>query len=121
MGKTWDEMTPGERNEAVARALGWVYEPRFEGDGAGYWVAPDGMHYISEDLPDFVGSLDACRLVEDAIERRGLQEQFVYELAVLCGGPRSRSVWGWQGVWRVVCAGAEQKCHAAIRALGIDL
>lgn len=132
---------PGDRNETVARALGWVYEPRFEGDGAGYWVATDGTRYISEDLPDFVGSLDACRLVEGAIARRGLVEKYQNALIALLGLDMQifssvielntrqlpevlGNTFEWEGhatLWLYSQATCDQRCHAALRALGIDI
>lgn len=140
-GKTWDEMAGWERCEIIMRALGWAYEARFEGDGAGYWVAPDGVRYISEGLPDFIGSLDACRLVEDEIARQGLVEKYQNALIAILNldmqvfnsaieldshfapevpGNRFEQE-GHATLWLYSQATAEKKCRAAVRALGIDL
>ena len=137
MTKIWGEMTPGERNQAVARALGWTYEPPTRMGWTGYWVATDGQRYISEDLPDFIGSLDACCIVEDEIERRGLVEPYqnalikildldmqVFDSAIELDSWQAPEVPGnrfeWEGhasLWLYSRAMPDRRCQAAVEVL----
>jgi hypothetical protein len=52
-----------EMDDAIARAMGWGYQPRFDGDVDGYWLAPDGTRYISEELPGFSESWEGAGIV----------------------------------------------------------
>lgn len=49
-----------ELTERTARALGWIYEPRFEGDVEGYWITPGGTRFISEEMPALSEDMTDC-------------------------------------------------------------
>lgn len=120
MDKPWETLNPHEQCQEIARAIGWKHEPRFKGDVSGYWIRPDGRRYITEDLPDFISSLDDCQLVEDEIERRSRQMHYLGHLGDVVGVHRS----SWDNrdaliavCWLLLRATPEQRCQAALRAL----
>ena len=69
-----------ELDEACMRAMGWEYHPRFPGDTTGYWRSLDGEQVISEERPHFSEDPSAARLLEDEIERQGLQNEYLTAL-----------------------------------------
>jgi hypothetical protein len=66
------------------------------------------------DCPDFTSRLDAVRLMEDEIERRGLQELYSEILHYMCA---SFSDSFQMARWKVLRATPEQRCRAALRAV----
>ncbi len=67
------------------------------------------------DASKFSTSLDAMHLVEDEIERRGLQERYIQELDRLVTYERDEG-WEWFR-WGILRATPEQRCLAAFRAI----
>lgn len=138
MTKTWDEMKPRERDVLTAeRVMGitvfYLTSPRvlFYGvDGidrpcdAGEPYELSGMDGKTPmPLPFFSQDIRACRLIDDVIEQRGVQQRYIEELASLRGCPGSRAtmptIWSWDGLWCVMRASPADRCRAALRAMGV--
>lgn len=64
-------------------------------------------------LPHYTTEHAAARLVEDEIERRGLQQRYVDELLTF-----EREA-DFSAEWFLIRATPEQRCLAALRALGV--
>ena len=101
----------------IAQLLGW----RWEGDEGGvhYLRRPNVPGYLAmragddlyptSDLLPYSTDHTAVRLVEDEIERRGLVGPYVKALYAIVGK---------QGSWSLIRATPEQRCAAALRAVG---
>lgn len=119
--KPWGEMTPRERDAALAEGvMGSV--PRLShpielGHPCTYWSAPRGQWSVfATTPPPFTTDHDACRLVEDEIERRGLVREYITALGTVINAvPFDDDLWPWQHMR----ATPEQRCHAALIALGV--
>lgn len=97
-------------NEAVARAMGWELETDEHG---GMWVIDGGSRY---DLPNFrhIDSLTDARWLEDVIEARGLQRQYMNILAnVIDAMPFDDVLFQWT----LIRATPEQRAQAFIAAI----
>jgi len=125
MTKTWDKMTPRERDALVAeKAMGWIQKhPDLWERPGDQWPAYTGVRVIRTPCMPFHPTIDynACRLVEDEIERRGKQVQadYVFALAELCFS--EVPTWGAEHIARMMHVPPDQKCRAALRAMGTEI
>jgi hypothetical protein len=112
------ETYTGRRLDAQVHQALW---PRHNVEGNEYC---DGAHEKSagrhwRDIPAYSTDPAAARLVEDEIERRGLQEPYV---RALVGGAEEAThrLWycGVDDLWRVATATPEQRCRAALAVVG---
>lgn len=92
-----------EQAEAVARWMGWKYDPSRPFDMR--WQATRGD--LVDAAPAYWRSLDAMREVEDEIERRGLDVKYMEHLVGVLG--KDRLV----GEWEIFRATAAQRLEAA--------
>lgn len=139
--KAWIEMTPRERDAAVGEAFGnlkvvWRFAgwnddvfisfadpqavPLDEPDRLWQWqpcyrinqsdpAFRYGDRYDFNPIPLYTADHTHAHYIEDEIEQRGYQIQSAYvnELCELCG------VEGYDGIWKLIRATPEQRCHAA--------
>lgn len=109
-----------ELDEACMRALGWEYRPRFIGDTAGYWRSANGEQVVCEERPLFSTNLTDARLLEDEIERRGLQAEYMHSLIYAMSIDPDDTFWidpsGTQ-VWALFRATPEQRARAFLEAI----
>jgi hypothetical protein len=119
----WDKVTDARRSAWLAEdVLRW----RQAGDGeylnsagAATGFMPDGRGKYRFDP---ASRLDHARVVEDAVEARGLAEAYAMALEALASreneyGPQSKG-WKW---WLLIHARAELRCRAALMAaLGVQ-
>lgn len=145
--RPWAELTPNERNELIAQQLmGWTYTTTTVGPG-GYlaegtvlthWYNPSGQRvvpqfrhigerdgvqaYESIRVPPYSTDPAAVCLVEDEIERRGLRDAYIEHLLDVIAAPDLRlDIWPTAAdLWKVARATADQRCQAALRALGVE-
>jgi hypothetical protein len=112
--KMWQDMTPRERDIAVAeRVMMRAPRPGFSTDP---WTDEEWAQvtHVYVPAPRYTTNSTACRLVEEEIERRRLQA--AYTLALM-------DVLGYDGqqihqpsakeMWELITATPEQRCHAA--------
>jgi hypothetical protein len=128
MGKSWSELSDTERHEVTARALGW--EER-DCNGVKLWFDASGQVSLWGGLalgvlPPFATALSACRLVEDEIARRYLVGSYSAALCNILGFDWADGYeWGQAKrlarVWDIAYASPDQRCHAALKALGVAL
>jgi hypothetical protein len=92
------------------RQLDWVvirqvFGDRIKGD---HWLDQREMEWkdISA-VPCFSSDYNACRQMEDELERRGLVERYCKELDRLVG----------PGIWWLIHASATDRCRAALLAV----
>lgn len=124
MTRTWDEMKPRERDALVAAKIMEWSESALR-----YVRTEDGDYFSGEDgLPDYTTDYNACREVEDRIERQGLQESYLNALVHICdpdAHPQDDlDMWRVTSVrtdnlWSLVHGAPEQRCRAALRAMGV--
>ncbi len=103
-----------ELDEQCARAMGWtvVDEPiNFRGVQVGV------AGYLGRDLPYFASDHNSARLLEDEIERRGLQSTYIEALFTVLGCPGL----GWEDdtafLWSLIRATPEQKARAFLNTV----
>ena len=97
---------------ACAKAMGW--EP-YRTDGVDYYkVSPTAMMLATEFEPS--SDLESARLLEDEIERRGLQEKYLVVLHEVVGAKWID--YGVMDVWSIFRATPEQKARAFLAAIG---
>ena len=130
----WEEMTPDERNMLIARrGMGlqvWRGTLHLNNTPTGeallYCEGPDGGRL---GLPAYTTDIVAARLVEDEIERRGLVDAYIDALAVLID-PNGNDISifdtiiemnGRRALWALLRATPEQRCWAALRAMGVEV
>lgn len=127
MSKTWIEMIDHERNTLVAEAMGWREPFIIDPAGELWGHHPTGGYQA---VPPFIIDYTACRLVEDEIERRGLVFAYIEQLCIIVGlSVRSGTFFGehtrWEQtnaeIWQIARATSEQRCHAAVRAMGVEV
>ena len=126
----WDELTPRERDAHVSIYLFSHVEPTAE-----------LLRFPESGAPRYTTSLDACRLVEEEIARRGLVEKYqdalidildltmqVFSSAIeldIHNPPNiPNNYFGWEGhayLWAYSQATADQRCQAALRAIGVEI
>jgi len=104
-----DELRAGRALDAeCARVLGYVRR----GDA---WVAP--LHWLFNDeppiLPYFSSDLIAARLLEDEIERRGLQDEYIRVLLAIVAPDRSTV----GTFWLILRATPSQRSRAFLKAV----
>lgn len=124
--KLWSDMTPRERDATIHQV---VFDKHVE---HGRIPCPDGkpgclvLHfgYTSDGVPVPCYTTDdtACRLLLQEIEQRRLQSAYIPALSQVVGytwevgrEPSARQA------WLMVYATAEQRCHAAVRAMGAEV
>jgi hypothetical protein len=110
-----------ELDALIAEMLGWHdIDLRPYGDETDEWALgyPPG-ETNPQFLTPFSASLDAARLVEDEIERRGLQESYTRALKdiVCAASPLLPDQSYMFAVWRFVRTTPEQRCRAALAVL----
>lgn len=117
--EAWVDMDNHEREEALAILLGWKKNP--EGVRGIGWVSPVGQHILGG-LPSFTISLDAMRLAEEEIERRGLQVEYssILKDIVAVAHPLQPDQHFMSAVWRLIHAGAAQRAEAAYKVLSAE-
>jgi hypothetical protein len=129
--RPWAEMNTFERSVFVAeKILGAHHDPRFPGDVVGYWVFPNGDRLLSGEIPDYADDHNAARLVEDEIERRGLQEEYIKALTrqldlnvfvASASGDYRAFEFHPDEAWAFLHAAPEKRCRAALQAIGAVL
>lgn len=114
----WSDMTPREQSALTAvNVLGWsggeeeMYWPNRE------WVWRDRSGLRVECQGELVSDPAFARLAEQEIARRGLQDEYANALAAL----KPDSDWITGERWWLATATAEQRCHAACRAMGVEV
>lgn len=140
MDKPWSDMTPrGQSVLTVVNVLGWsgsgeeMYWPNRE------WVWRDRSGLRVEYQGELVSDPAFARLAEQEIARRGLIERYQNALIAILGldmqvfnsaielhtfnAPKiPGNDFEWEGhafLWCYSQATAEQRCHAAVRAMGV--
>lgn len=103
----WNELTPRERDEAVADAFAFGIKTAswLEGDAR----VPIGLKHYTTDAND-------VRLVEDAIAARNLQYQYMNELVHIA---TSLNINEFARAWQLIRSTPEQRCIAALRTIGV--
>lgn len=111
MTKPWPDMTPREQDAALAELMGWDLDYVFR-DTTGAPLVCGEPHVV----PKFTASLDAIRLVEDEVERQGLQERYIEVLDKLVEYERAKG-WTWfrWGILRATPAQRAQAAYAVLR------
>lgn len=110
-----------ELDAALARALGWTERDvpfLLDEDGATltterFWLNPSGAY---APLPPFTRTMRATRLLEDEIERRGLEYAYIDVLETIIGADYDEG-YGAHSVWKFIRATPEQKARAALATL----
>jgi hypothetical protein len=120
---TWEEMTPRERDALVGeRAFAYTVDWEFD---APCVKALCDQYDEWGILPHYTADLTAARLVEDEIERRGLQSVYaVHLMTLLCGGWANNEglyILEEDDLWTLLRATPEQRCRAALRAMGVEV
>lgn len=100
-------------DEGGIRHLRWHDAPGFAAMEAGGEVYPTSL------LLHYSGDAAAARLIEDEIERRGIGEAYIWYLAEVIGHPR-HVAWSSLDMFALLRATPEQRCRAALRAVGGD-
>jgi hypothetical protein len=120
VSKPWSEMNTYERSTFIAEKLmGAYHDPRFPGDVVGYWVFPNGDRLIGGETPDYADDYSAARQVEDEIERRKLETEYLQALRDIACKYKVVSEEGtW---WALIRATPEHRCRAALKAAGIEV
>lgn len=130
MTKPWDDMTPRERDTALAQALGYTiyhYDKDYRENCYYMLMDPNGDPVIAgrsgerkteagawDDAPNFTTDYDDCRLVEDEIEHRNLQDRYAEALFCLVNDKALFTVVEW---WNLIRATPEERCRAALEVL----
>lgn len=137
----WSDMTPRERDALVGVAFE-LHEPGCPAiaDDESDEVLGDYQRCVCNWL-SFTASLDACRLVEGEIAKRGLIEKYqtalielldldmqVFNSAIELNTYNTPNIpnntFEWEGhayLWQYTQATAEHRCHAALRAMGVEV
>lgn len=112
--KTWADMTPREQDAALALAIG--YTPcGCSNPECDLWAPPDHLNDGQSYRPflSFTTSLDAMRLVEEEIEKRGFDNEYVAALRELQPRPEF-----YKGLaWRLMRSTPAQRAEAAYTVL----
>lgn len=144
MSKPWNELAPRERDALIAeKVMEWVqvHPDLWERPGE-QWPAYTGERTIRTPCVSFRPTSDynACRLADEEIARRGLIEKYqnalvnildldmqVFNSAIELNPHHAPEVpentFEWMGhayLWLYSHATADQKCHAALKALGVE-
>lgn len=141
-GRSWEGLGARENDAAVAEWMGWTdvaERPCYEWSNTAqryelFGVPPGQAYkvlvpYFTADVPP-IGKDEDCfdesratvRQVEDEVERRGLQDEYLIALGLVLWGD-----WGinqdieLDNVWSLLRATPDQKCQAALRAGGVDV
>lgn len=104
-------MTNQEINERIAKVLGWKRREHCKG-----YYRDDYEGYLLE-LPNYAGSLDACREFEGTIGRLAL-EYYAENLAVAVWGSAVGNTLSYLGASQLITATALQRCEAFLRMKG---
>lgn len=104
------------REELMERVLGWTYDPL-----ACMYTRPDGEQVAAAVLQRLTED-DWVRLVEDAIEQRGLVQHYIETLynALTAGHVLRRRLdcMSAPEAWLLLRASGVQRCDAALRVVG---
>lgn len=118
----WSSMTDRERDAALHKSL--HHRHNVEGE-----VYCDGEHEKNEGcdwrpLPTYSTSFDAVRMIEDEIEKRGMQREYLHQLVGMQQGSVALDIdcLDYEGtmpraLWSLVCATPAQRAEAAYRVL----
>lgn len=121
-------MNERDKDKLIAtRLLGFTHHT--DADLGEWWSMPvnvptetilafGGMTFTAKTLPDFATG-PAARLLEDEIERRGLQERYIQALDKVVTYER-REGWEWFR-WAILRATPAQRRDAALRAVGVEV
>lgn len=111
MREPWAQMDWQERNTLVAEHV--------------IGRNPDtGWHALDEwgEIPRYEGRIEDAQLVEDEIEKRGLETKYISCLQeIVWNGEYSEHDYPLELKWRLLRATPEQRCLAALRACGVEL
>lgn len=100
-------------NEARCRICGWPL--RDDGCQPGDCAQRPRPTRRADEPAPYTSNYTACRVVEDAIEQRGLQDAYVKALLDLVAPDPS----GIGSFWQIVRAHLDYRCQAALVALGV--
>ena len=121
MGWQWLPLAPDAaeaQGQVPARQVLW--DPRWgrpRGSADDFRELPDGR-LVPWDAPRPSADAGAARDVEEQIERRRLQYPYLVALASVVPDGRSGSQ-DWRDTWAALRATPEQRCRAALRAVGL--
>lgn len=103
-------------DEQCAEALGWVR--RYSPDPTIYaWERPDGERVTRSMLPAFSTDRTAVMLLEDEIERRGLQDKYLIAISRILDDlplPYEKGVMP-PFLWQLLRATPEQRARAFLK------
>ena len=124
----------------LASVMGWQWVPLRGGDGSTRqllwdpaWGRPadhpsadefrtlPGGRLVPWDAPRPSADANAARDVEERVAQRRLQYPYTVALvAMLQGGATKKATEGWREAWAAARATPEQRCRAALRAVGLS-
>lgn len=114
----WQAMTPRDRDALVAEhVMGETVDPSSRAWQDGY--LNEGTYYTTDHA--------AARDVEDEIERRGLKQEYLRALIDDVAPIMFQDAYenfrddAYDGLWAFTRATPEQRCKAALRAIGMDV
>ena len=117
--QAWETMTPRERDATLHHQVfgGHVEHGRVPcpDNKLGCLVIHYGYLSDGSPIPHYTTDYAATSLVEDGIERRGLQESYIQALDKLVAYERE-SGWEWFR-WGILRATPDQRCRAAVAAI----
>lgn len=140
----WEELDSRNKDVLVAEHLmGWVWQPVPWMNNEQSMLVPNitflkhedarvklGMH-IYEFVPRYTTDWNAFLLVEKRIDTQGLQEKYARALCSVCHvliGNNSLDIEDpgldyvdIENIWSLVTATLDQRCQAALRAIGVEV
>ncbi len=117
--KTWDEMTGHERNALVAEeVMGW-HEPFIIDPAGELWGHHPTKGYQA--VPLVTTDHNAAYEMEEEIKRRGLSWHYGKQLHIdiVCQGEHLSST--FDECFALAHATLDQRCLAALRAMGVEI
>lgn len=136
----WEQLSPRERDCLVGETFGGfgadllaMYR-QMHAEQAAAGAAPDASVYPYDDipaeqtesgeawrgwLPRYTGDLSTAALVEEEVERRRLHGAYLIALFGVLGIYGDPEPLGTRSLWMLVHATPDQRCHAALRAVGV--
>lgn len=121
MTKPWSEMEPRERDALVAEKIFNLTLNYEFAEELGAPSVPALRDQYDEwgILPEYTTDHTAVRLVEDEIERRGIDARYLYiKHLILIFNPDPED---FVLTWDLLRATPEQRCLAALRACGVEV
>jgi len=108
----------------IAEACGWKYDPTASPDmkyvGIMCWIRPGNSEWQTEQVPDYLNSLDAMHAAEKALDTQQRESYFWNLLdATSYKGPVIDGLDGNNGGFELISMPAAQRAEALLRTLNL--